>query len=134
MPQLGGIDHFVLTVADTDATVKFYEALGMRLERFEVPGEPTRLALHFGPHKINLHRAGHPFQPHARVPEPGTGDFCLLTEDPIEDWVVQIEKAGIAIIEGPVSRTGARGALESIYLRDPDGNLVEIARYAQRRS
>jgi len=134
MPQLGAIDHFVLTVADTEATARFYQALGMRLERFEVPGEPDRLALHFGPHKINLHRAGHPFHPHARVPEPGTGDFCLLTEDSIADWVVQLEKAGIAIIEGPVGRTGAQGALESLYLRDPDGNLVEIARYAERRS
>jgi catechol 2,3-dioxygenase-like lactoylglutathione lyase family enzyme len=134
MPQLTAIDHFVLTVADTEATAAFYQALGMRLERFAVAGEPDRLALHFGPHKINLHRAGHPFQPHARVPEPGTGDFCLLTDAPIADWVVHLEKAGIGIIEGPVGRTGARGPLESIYLRDPDGNLVEIARYAERRT
>lgn len=134
MPQLGAIDYFVLTVADTDATVAFYQALGMRPERFAVPGGADRLALHFGPHKINLYRAGQPFEPHARVPAPGTGDFCLLTDDPIADWVMHLEKAGLAIIEGPVGRSGARGALESIYLRDPDGNLVEIARYAQRRS
>ncbi len=127
MIAIDRIDHFVLTVADIEATCDFYEAvLGMK--RITV-GPDRRVALAFGGQKINLHRAGAEFEPKARQPAPGSGDFCLITETPIADVVAHLQAAGIAIVEGPVPRTGASGQMTSVYLRDPDGNLVEIARY-----
>lgn len=129
MPTLSGFDHFVLTVADIPQTVDFYtKALGMEHQRFPVSGQ-ERHALTFGPHKINLHQAGAAFLPHAHTPIPGSGDFCLLTETPLADWLQHLNHLGIPIEDGPVARTGARGAITSLYLRDPDGNLVEIAHY-----
>lgn len=115
-------DHFVLTVASIDETVAFYEKLGFQAETTN-----GRTAVHFAGHKINLHAVGHEFSPHARVPTAGSGDFCLVTEEPITDVAAKLTALGIAIEEGPVARTGARAPLASIYLRDPDGNLVEIA-------
>lgn len=121
--RIRSLDHIVLTCADPEATVAFYERVGMTREEFA----GGRLALRFGDQKINLHRAGAEFQPHAAVPAPGTGDFCLLIDGPLEDVIAHLEREGIAIELGPVDRTGALGPLRSVYVRDPDGNLVEFA-------
>lgn len=118
------IDHFVLTVASIPATAAFYErALGFRTVTFGA----GRTALAFGEHKINLHEAGREFDPKALRPMPGSGDFCLTTREPVESIAERLQNLGIAIEEGPVERTGARGPLISLYFRDPDGNLVEVA-------
>lgn len=130
MPEISDLDHLVLTARDLDATIAFYcEGLGMRLERFTTPTGDTRMALIFGTKKINLHDARTPFAPHAATPTPGALDLCLLTETPLDRWQVHLATAGLEVIEGPVARTGARGPITSIYLRDPDGNLIEIATY-----
>ena len=121
--QIRSLDHIVLTCADPEATVAFYERVGMQREEFG----GGRLALRFGDQKINLHQAGAEFQPHAATPLPGTGDLCLLVDDPIEAVVAHLGDVGIPIEEGPVDRTGAVGPLRSVYVRDPDGNLVEFA-------
>ena len=118
------LDHLVLTVRDLDATIAFYtEALGMEVVTF---GEGRR-ALHFGSQKINLHRAGHEFEPKATAPTPGSADLCFLTSVPVEEVAERLIRLGIAVIEGPVNRTGATGPIRSVYVRDPDGNLIEIA-------
>jgi catechol 2,3-dioxygenase-like lactoylglutathione lyase family enzyme len=123
--MIESLDHLVLTVRNLDATVRFYvEGLGMRLETF---GD-GRHALHFGSQKINLHVAGHEFEPKAAHPTPGSADFCFLTERPLAKVSQRLEALGHPIIEGPVARTGATGPITSIYARDPDGNLIEIAR------
>lgn len=122
--MLSSLDHLVLTVRDLDATVRFYvECLGMRLETFGA----GRRALHFGAHKINLHVAGHEFEPKAERPTPGSADLCFLTDTPVSDVATHLQGLGCMLLEGPVERTGATGRLVSIYLRDPDGNLIEIA-------
>ena len=122
--MIASLDHLVLTVADIDATVAFYcDGLGMKLVRF---GE-GRLALSFGSQKINLHRAGHEFEPKATHPTPGSGDLCLLLDVPLERAEARLAEAGIVIEEGPVDRTGATGPIRSLYLRDPDGNLIEVS-------
>jgi catechol 2,3-dioxygenase-like lactoylglutathione lyase family enzyme len=120
------LDHLVLTVADIEATAAFYErVLGMTRVSF---GD-GRTALRFGRQKINLHPAGREFEPKARHPTPGSGDLCFITEAPIEALIVHLEARGVAIEEGPVARTGATGPIDSVYFRDPDGNLVEVGRY-----
>ena len=121
--RIRSLDHIVLICADPEATVAFYERVGMQREAFG----GGRLALRFGDQKINLHQAGAEFQPHAATPLPGTGDLCLLVDGPIEAVVEHLGEVGIAIEEGPVNRTGAVGPLRSVYVRDPDGNLVEFA-------
>jgi catechol 2,3-dioxygenase-like lactoylglutathione lyase family enzyme len=121
--RITAVDHLVLTVADLDATVAFYERLGMVCERFL----DDRLALHFGRQKINLHPAGAEFTPHARRPEPGSADLCFLVDEPIAAVERELAAAGIDIEVGPVERTGAQGPLESVYVRDPDGNLIELS-------
>ena len=127
MVTIDRIDHLVLTVADIDATCDFYRrALGMECVTF---GPDSRVALTFGKQKINLHRAGAEFEPKAARPTPGSGDLCFITEGSIENFVARLKAAGIAIVEGPVPRTGAAGQMISVYLRDPDGNLIEVARY-----
>jgi catechol 2,3-dioxygenase-like lactoylglutathione lyase family enzyme len=119
------LDHLVLTVADLRATVDFYVGLlGMEERTFS-----GRTALHFGDEKINLHEAGNEFEPKARRPTPGSGDLCFLVGGPIEDVAQALTDAGVTIEEGPVDRTGARGPVRSVYLRDPDQNLVELAVY-----
>jgi catechol 2,3-dioxygenase-like lactoylglutathione lyase family enzyme len=124
--QLESIDHVVFTVEDVDATCAFYsKVLGMEIITFDT----GRKALHFGPSQINLHQHGNEFEPKAIRPAPGTQDICLVVSTPMAGVVDQLRSAGVEIIAGPVPRTGARGAMESVYLRDPDGNLVEIARY-----
>jgi len=122
--KVSTIDHFVLTVRDVEATCRFYErVLGTQVVAFS----EGRRALHFGRQKINLHQAGQEFAPHAQRPVPGSADFCLLTDRPLAEVIAHITSCGVDIIEGPVGRTGAAGPLESIYLRDPDGNLIEVA-------
>jgi catechol 2,3-dioxygenase-like lactoylglutathione lyase family enzyme len=122
--MLTSLDHLVLTVRDVDATVAFYrDGLGMEARRFE----GGRLALHFGRQKINVHEAGREHEPKAEVPTPGSADLCFLTDRPLEEVRERLEARGIAVIEGPVARTGATGPLVSLYVRDPDGNLIEIA-------
>ena len=122
--KVTAIDHFVLTVHDVEATCRFYErVLGTQVVTF---GEGRR-ALHFGRQKINLHQAGQEFAPHAQRPVPGSADFCLLSNRPLAEVIAHITARGVDIIEGPVRRKGAAGPLESIYLRDPDGNLIEVA-------
>jgi catechol 2,3-dioxygenase-like lactoylglutathione lyase family enzyme len=123
-PSLERLDHLVLTVRDVETTCAFYaRALGM--ERVVFGG--GRTALRFGAQKINLHQAGREFEPKAERPTPGSADLCFLTASRLADWIAHLDRAGVAILEGPVRRTGALGPIDSIYLRDPDGNLIEIA-------
>lgn len=129
MPRLALIDHFVLTVTDIDRTIAFYRVLGMMPESFCAADGTTRHALRAPGFRINLHPATAPFRPHAADPRPGTADFCLTGDGGPDAWLDHLARAGIAVIEGPVARTGLRGAMRSIYLRDPDGNLIEIATY-----
>ncbi len=118
------LDHLVLTVRDVEATCRFYQAaLGMRREEFGA----DRVALHFGRQKINVHPYPSPVEIVAKDPRPGTADLCFVTETPIEAAIAHLESLGIDIEMGPIERTGARGTLNSIYCRDPDGNLIEIA-------
>ncbi len=125
--QVDRIDHLVLTVADIAQTCQFYSrVLGMRVERF---GD-GRVALHFGDQKINLHQIGKEFEPKALRPTVGSGDLCFITGTPIEQVMAHIQMCGVTLLEGPVPRTGALGAMTSVYFRDPDQNLIEVARYA----
>jgi catechol 2,3-dioxygenase-like lactoylglutathione lyase family enzyme len=128
-PVIRSIDHFVLTVASIEATCDFYAcALGFGVERFRTSGgAEERTALTFGEQKINLHEVGREFTPRARAATAGSGDFCLLTETPLGEVVAHLSEAGVAIEEGPVRKTGATGPLNSVYFRDPDGNLVEVS-------
>lgn len=124
-PEIRSIDHFVLTVASIAETCAFYRrALGFGVEVF---GPQGRTALTFGQHKINLHEVGREFEPRARVATAGSGDFCLLTDTPVEEVVAHLHALGIAVEEGPARKTGATGPLISVYFRDPDGNLVEVS-------
>lgn len=118
------IDHLVLTVKDTEKICVFYKkVLGMEVISFE----HNRKALKFGNQKINIHQLGQEFEPKASLPTPGSYDICFITTTPIEKVINHMKKNETKIIEGPVKRTGAAGSLTSIYLRDPDGNLLEIA-------
>jgi catechol 2,3-dioxygenase-like lactoylglutathione lyase family enzyme len=120
-----GIDHFVLTVEDIEATCAFYEDLGAEVVTF---GD-DRKAIRFGDQKINLHPTDNDIGLVADEPTVGGGDFCLTTETPIAEVERRLRERGIEILEGPVERTGAVGSIMSVYLRDPDDNLVEIATY-----
>ena len=132
-PVVQSLDHLILTVRDVDRACAFYErALGMRRETLGV----GRTALHFGRQKINLqpHPTPHAPTPHALVAEvavPGSADLCFLTETPLARMKAHLEACGVAVIEGPVERSGAEGPILSLYCRDPDGNLVEIANKLQ---
>ena len=124
--NITSIDHIVLTVQDIDATVRFYESvLGMSSELF---GE-GRVALKFGNQKINLHQYGNEFEPKADTPKPGSEDLCFITETRLEEAMEDARSKGVAILEGPVKRTGAIGSIISFYFRDPDGNLIEVSNY-----
>ncbi|MEG0836952.1 MAG: VOC family protein [Akkermansia sp.] len=118
------IDHLVLTVADMEKSIDFYTHI--------LPMRHEGRALFFGNHKINLHCRPREFSPAARHPIEGSGDFCLIIQDDIHDAVREITKCGGIIELGPVTRSGAQGEMQSIYLRDPDGNLVELASYSRR--
>jgi catechol 2,3-dioxygenase-like lactoylglutathione lyase family enzyme len=126
--RIDRLDHFVLTVASIDATCEFYSrVLGMEVRRF---GE-GRISLHFGSSKINLHLRGREFEPKADKPTPGSADVCLIAATPLEDVVAHLHACKVAILEGPVERTGATGTIRSVYFRDPDGNLVEVSNYSE---
>jgi catechol 2,3-dioxygenase-like lactoylglutathione lyase family enzyme len=120
------IDHFVLTVASIDTTCDFYQRV-LGFERHSPEGKPTSLS--FGRQKINVHQADRTFDPKAHRPTPGAADFCLVTLDPIDAVVAQLDRCGVAVEKGPIERTGAVGPMMSVYFRDPDGNLVEVSRY-----
>ena len=123
------IDHIVLTTRDKDACIRFYtEVLGMELVRFRTPSE-ERLALSFGAQKINLHEWGREFTPRAHVAVPGSLDLCFIASVSVEEVMRKLQAHGIPILEGPVAKTGARGRIRSVYVRDPDLNLVEISVY-----
>ena len=118
------LDHLVLTTVDEDACVRFYvDVLGMSLETF---GD-GRKALRFGMQKINLHVKGREFEPKAHTPVPGALDVCFIAAVPLEAVIGRLGERGVRIVEGPVLRTGAAGRIRSVYVRDPDLNLIEIA-------
>lgn len=127
--RIDRVDHIVLTTRDLDACVRFYtEVLGMTLEKFRTPTE-ERLALKFGRQKINLHVWGKEFVPRAHVAVPGSLDLCFIASTSLEEVVARLEGKGIPIEQGPVDKTGAQGPIRSVYVRDPDLNLVEISNY-----
>jgi len=118
------LDHLVLTVADLDVTVDFYtRVLGMQ----EVTFGEGRKALSFGVQKINLHQAGREFEPKAERPTPGSADLCFIVATPLEEVIAHLAAQGVAILEGPVRRTGATQPIRSVYVRDPDFNLIELS-------
>ncbi|MCE5289528.1 MAG: VOC family protein [Nocardiaceae bacterium] len=124
--RIDRLDHLVLTVRDLDATIAFYcGVLGMQETTFGA----GRRALTFGRSKINLHEAGREFEPKADVPTPGSADLCFITETPLADVITELTAVDVPIVEGPVERTGAMGPIRSVYVRDPDQNLVEISSY-----
>lgn len=126
--RVTSLDHLVLTVADMQATLTFYgRVLGMTAETFRPSDGTTRNALKFGAQKINLHPQGGEFDPKAKSPNPGSADLCFLTDTPLADWQRHLAEQGVEIEEGPVARTGATGPITSLYIRDPDGNLIEIS-------
>lgn len=126
--QITGLDHLVLTVASIDRTVDFYQrVLGMTPVTFGA----GRTALAFGAQKINLHQKGSEFEPKAHVPMPGSADLCFVAVGPMTGIMQHLDDMGITILEGPVARTGARGPITSVYLRDPDQNLLEISVYTE---
>ena len=124
--EIDRIDHIVLTVHDLARTCDFYsKVLGMKVVTF---GE-GRTALSFGRQKLNLHVHGREFEPKALKPAPGTVDLCFISTTPLAEVIEHVKSCGVAIVEGPVPKTGAMGPMQSIYVRDPDGNLVEISNY-----
>ena len=121
------IDHIVLTTRDLAGCLRFYcDVLGMKSEKFQTPTE-TRLALKFGNQKINVHEWGKEFTPRAHVAAPGTLDLCFIASISLEEVIAKLKSAGIPILEGPVMKTGATSKIRSVYVRDPDLNLVEIS-------
>jgi catechol 2,3-dioxygenase-like lactoylglutathione lyase family enzyme len=122
--EIESLDHLVLTVASIDETCDFYRrALGMAVQRFGA----GRVALRFGRQKINLHQAGKELEPKALRPTPGSADLCFLTSTSLDEVVAHLAAERVAIEEGPVERTGAEGPIRSVYVRDPDGNLIEVS-------
>ena len=124
--RVHAIDHLVLTVQNVRSTCDFYRrVMGMDVVHFE----RGRTALRFGRQKINLHKAGNEFEPKARRPTRGSADICFTTSKTVSDWERHLKRSGVQVIEGPAAQTGARGTIQSIYFRDPDGNLVEVSKY-----
>jgi catechol 2,3-dioxygenase-like lactoylglutathione lyase family enzyme len=122
--RIARLDHLVLTVADVERTVAWYaRVLGMEPVTF---GDGRR-ALRFGEQQLNLHSSGAEVAPHAAHPAPGSADLCLISAVPLDEVIAELAGAGVPIELGPVERTGATGAIRSVYVRDPDGNLVELA-------
>lgn len=125
MININRLDHLVLTVKDINKTVEFYEKLGMKKEIFK----ETRVALKFGNQKINLHQLGKEFEPKAFNVKDGSADLCFIIDESLEDVIDYLKSVDIEIEEGIVERTGATGNIKSIYLRDPDMNLIELSNY-----
>jgi catechol 2,3-dioxygenase-like lactoylglutathione lyase family enzyme len=124
--RIDRIDHIVITAFDVERTIDFYtRVMGMKAITF---GEGRR-ALEFGRQKINLHQAGREFEPRALKPVPGSLDLCFITETPLADVAAHLKANGVVIAQGPVPKTGALGPMQSIYFRDPDGNLIEVSNY-----
>lgn len=121
--KIVALDHLVLTVSSIDDTLAFYQKLGMQAVTFH----GSRTALHFGTQKINLHQKGKEFEPKAESSMPGSADLCFIVATPIAQMIKELQNHNITIIEGPVERTGAHSRLISLYVRDPDGNLVELS-------
>ena len=122
--KIDRLDHLVLTVRDIAESCQFYtRVLGMT----EVTFGAGRKALAFGGQKINLHQAGAEFEPKADRPTPGSADVCFLTSTPLEQVMAHLRRCGVTVLVGPVERTGAQGEIVSVYVRDPDGNLIEFA-------
>lgn len=126
MIKINHLDHLVLTVKNIDITVEFYtQVLGMEKEIFK----DTRVALKYGIQKINLHELGNEFEPKAFNVKEGSADLCFIVDNPIDEVKKYLESKSVEIIEGIVPRTGARGIIKSIYIRDPDMNLIELSNY-----
>ena len=124
--KISHLDHLVLTVADIATRCQFYQsALNFEVITFA----ENRKALLFGSQKINLHEAGKEFEPKALHPTAGSADLCFIAETPIDEVMAHLHVQNISIVEGPLERTGATGKILSIYLRDPDQNLIEISNY-----
>ncbi|MCE2990295.1 MAG: VOC family protein [Burkholderiales bacterium] len=122
--MIDSIDHLVLKTAHREACIDFYtRVLGMTLQQFGA----GRIAFQFGSQKINLHEKGREFEPKAALPTPGALDLCFIADRPLDEVIAHLASLGVPIIEGPVERTGAVSRLRSIYLRDPDQNLIEIS-------
>lgn len=122
--MISHLDHLVLTVRSIPRSIDFYvRVLGMS----EVSFAGGRKALSFGLQKINLHESGREFEPKAQVPTPGSADLCFITKMPILEVMGHLKRSGVAVLEGPVPRTGACGTIVSVYFRDPDGNLIEVS-------
>ncbi|HIV70044.1 MAG TPA: VOC family protein [Candidatus Aquabacterium excrementipullorum] len=122
--RIDHLDHLVLTVADIDRSCAFYQrVLGMDVVTFK----GGRKALSFGQQKINLHAHGREFEPKALAPTPGSADLCFIAATPLDDVIAELGTLGVPIEEGPVERTGATGPILSVYIRDPDHNLIEIS-------
>ncbi len=118
------LDHLVLTTSHEEACIRFYvDVMGMSLESFGA----GRKAFRFGNQKINLHVKGHEFEPKAQLPTPGSLDLCFIASVPLDEVVVRLGEKGVPILEGPVMRTGATSRIRSVYVRDPDQNLIEIS-------
>lgn len=131
MMHIAHLDHLVLTVSDLAVTEDFYcRVLGMQPVKF---GQDRR-ALAFGCQKINLHQAGLEFEPKAERPTPGSADLCFIVATPLEQVIAQLQKEQVNIIEGPVKRTGATGPILSVYIRDPDLNLIELSNLIERQA
>ena len=125
---LKSLDHLVLTVGDVEASIAFYsQVLGMEARTFQGVDATMRHALYFGTQKINLHVAGGEYAPHAARPVPGSADLCFLTDTPLAHWQAHLAEINVPVLEGPVVRSGASGAIRSLYIRDPDGNLIEVS-------
>ena len=124
--KINKLDHLVLTVKDIEASCLFYTTvLGME----EISFGQGRKAMAFGDQKINFHQVGQELEPKALQPTPGSGDLCFITKEPLSAVIAHLQACGVEIIGGPVKRSGATGPITSIYIRDPDHNLVEIAIY-----
>ncbi len=124
--KIDRLDHLGLTVKDTEATCKFYSTvLGMEIVSFG----SGRRALSFGNQKVNLHEVGHEYLPHAEHPMPGSADLCFISAIPLSSVLDRLHACAVPLVEGPVERTGATGKIRSVYIRDPDQNLIEISEY-----
>jgi catechol 2,3-dioxygenase-like lactoylglutathione lyase family enzyme len=123
--QIERLDHLVLTVASIPTSLDFYQ----RVLAFEPREKDGRWSLHFSQQKINLHQADHTFDPKAAHPTPGSADLCFITSNTPEQTITHLKALNIPIEEGPIERTGALGKMTSVYFRDPDGNLLEVANY-----
>lgn len=127
--MISHLDHLVLTTANEAECIRFYtDVLGMKLESF-IGGTPPveRKAFKYGNQKINLHVKGREFEPKAHTPVPGALDLCFLAAVPLDQVIAHLQKLSVPIVEGPVMRTGATCRIRSVYLRDPDLNLIEIS-------